>query len=41
MAGVVPGLLLTVMFMAYIGVHSLLGPASRRANAARRQAPPR
>ena len=36
MAGVDPGLMLTVMFMVYIGVACAAGPASRRASAARR-----
>ena len=31
MAGVMPGLLLTAMFMAYIAVHALLEPSSRAA----------
>jgi len=35
MAGVVPGLVLTALFMAYVVVHALLKPRSRRARRAR------
>ena len=35
MAGVMPGLLLTPMFMAYIAVHAWFGRPSRRSRPAR------
>ena len=34
MAGVIPGLLLTAMFMAYVAVHARCAPRSRRDEAA-------